>query len=69
MKKQTATQKLHTQFMKYLNRKKISNSQIKNGKVKNPFPVGTRVVDEFARKKIATASSKWKLFCFLNKTE
>lgn len=60
------TKTLQTKLIEQISELGITANQIKDRKVQNPFPIGTRAVYMFATQGKATDSHKWKLYEYFN---
>jgi hypothetical protein len=61
------TKKLQIALKKAIADLGTTPNAIKEGRYKNPFPVGTKTVESFANRGKASDSAKWKLLEYLEK--
>jgi hypothetical protein len=65
----TIEQNLRNRLLEYIEFINTTPNKIKEGKVKNPFPIGTRSVYVFASGGDISDSAKWKLLTFFESQE
>jgi hypothetical protein len=63
---ETPTERLQTELKAYLLAHNLNAVSIKEGRQKNPFPIGNRAVYELYRGGNITDSHKWKMYVFFN---
>lgn len=65
----TNTEKIQSKLLAKIKELGITANQIKDRKIKNPFPIGTKAVYQFAKYGKATDSHKWKLLEYFENAE
>jgi hypothetical protein len=65
----TSTEIIKSKLLAKIKELGITPNQIKDRKVKNPFPIGTKAVYEFAKYGRASDSHKWKLLQYFESAE